>query len=71
MRLIRSSSSGDPVVRNAYRLMCAGMKRDSEIDLVFNGVVRLLSTITQSKSSYFSTRIVSLFEMSSFIFAIL
>lgn len=47
-----SNTNSVNVVRNAYRLMLAGMKRDSEIDLVFNGIIRLLSTISKSKLTY-------------------
>eukprot|EP00922_Rhytidocystis_sp_ex-Travisia-forbesii_P051311 GHVS01076171.1.p1 GENE.GHVS01076171.1~~GHVS01076171.1.p1 ORF type:complete len:784 (-),score=101.79 GHVS01076171.1:124-2475(-) len=43
---------GEPLVRNVFRTMLAGIKKDSEIDLIFDGFVRLLHTCPNSRNTY-------------------
>jgi hypothetical protein len=47
-----ASSDAKQKPRNVYRFMLANVSKDSEIDLIFNGIVKLLSTVHQEKSTY-------------------
>mmetsp|Transcript_103541 Transcript_103541/g.267799 ORF Transcript_103541/g.267799 Transcript_103541/m.267799 type:complete len:818 (+) Transcript_103541:48-2501(+) len=39
-------------MRNVYRYMLQNIHKDAEIDLIFNGIVRLLSTVHQANQTY-------------------
>jgi len=47
-----SSSSSSAPPRNVYRSMLSSIKKESEIDFIFDGFVRLLETVPQAKNTY-------------------
>jgi len=51
-------------IRNVYRYMLQHLSKDSEIDLVFNGLLRLLSSVHQAQQTYLpnSMRSVSFYQ---------
>eukprot|EP00922_Rhytidocystis_sp_ex-Travisia-forbesii_P051308 GHVS01076168.1.p1 GENE.GHVS01076168.1~~GHVS01076168.1.p1 ORF type:complete len:792 (-),score=105.76 GHVS01076168.1:117-2492(-) len=44
--------SEPPVARNVFRTMLSGIKKDSEIDLIFDGFVRLLQSCPNARNTY-------------------
>uniref|UniRef100_A0A0G4HK78 Dymeclin n=1 Tax=Chromera velia CCMP2878 TaxID=1169474 RepID=A0A0G4HK78_9ALVE len=46
----RLSHSGGGAARNVYRKMLSGVKKDAEIDLLFDAFVRLLNTVWQGRT---------------------
>ncbi|CAE8650227.1 unnamed protein product, partial [Polarella glacialis] len=46
--------------RNVYRYMLQNITKDGEIDLVFNGLVRLLSTVYKANQTYLPNSVKSI-----------
>jgi len=56
----RKEADDDGSIRNVFRMMVAGINKDSEIDYLFNGFVRLLSTVPASRSTILPNGVVAL-----------
>eukprot|EP00921_Rhytidocystis_pertsovi_P001665 GHVQ01002832.1.p1 GENE.GHVQ01002832.1~~GHVQ01002832.1.p1 ORF type:complete len:806 (+),score=99.50 GHVQ01002832.1:455-2872(+) len=47
-----SGALPEPGVRNVFRTMLAGIKKEAEIDMIYDGFVRLLQTCPDSRNTY-------------------